>query len=176
MKFDSRLPVACLLLALLLLSACSTESKTDSKNASYTDNKFGFQLTYPQSWPSDVHEWKEPTATQEASPDSGIILYVDGNREDNLYIFGQLGTLSVPVVDQQETEPFKTDSGLTGTLSTSTQNGRVEQTLILDGAALTEQAYAGRSLGAHISVGEKAFKQHKDELLSVLASISIKKD
>ena len=46
----------------------------------YTDGVFNFTVVYPAIWGSECLAYYEATETRNASPDSGIYIYVNGLR------------------------------------------------------------------------------------------------
>jgi len=88
-------------------AAKDSEKDLQDSIKTYTDKRFKFSVDYPENL---------KTETTETSIDSGIIIYFDDNKDESIYVYGQLGHISLPYVDGVKKEEFITDSGLKGTV------------------------------------------------------------
>jgi hypothetical protein len=158
----------------LLLPACinrSEEKESSKSNANisvnnekaiYNDAKFNFSVEYPKGWTSEVEKTWEATKEHEGSPDGGINFYLDGNKEDKIYVYGQLGHINIPEDDYKK-DNFVTDTGIKGYLLSGEHDGRMQMYLVLgDGFH-----------GAVVDVGLDSWTQNKEIIVKMFKSIKI---
>ncbi len=137
---------------------------------SYIDKKLCFGVDYPSTWNSKIEEQIAATKEHNASPDAGIVIYVDGNQNERIYVFNQVGHISPgfsPHEDVQK-DTFTTTSGLTGHIESLIHDGEIHAVLIFDDIS----NYLG-FLGASISMSTENYKKSEKEILGVLKSIRL---
>jgi hypothetical protein len=128
----------------------------------YTNSKYKFSVTFPKSWGHEFEKTWEATSQQEASPDGGIRIYIEGNKEEMIYVYGQNGHIGV-FQEASKREEFFTDSNIKGELSSVSTDGKQDIHLVLgDGFN-----------GAHVYVSEECFNSNKDEIFNLLKSIEL---
>lgn len=125
----------------------------------YTDKRFKFSVDYPAHWDSKVEKSWGSTKDHEASPDSGINIYVDDNKEDRIYVFAQVGHISIS--GNYKIDKFETKSGLTGDLYRSEDEGKIELILLL----------ADQFGSASIHMSLDSFKRNEKQVMGILGSI-----
>ncbi len=136
----------------------------------YVDKKLGFSVDYPLNWNSKIEERIEATKEHNATPDVGIHIYVDGNQNERIYVFNQVGHISPgfsPEEDVQK-DTFTSTSGLTGHIESLIQDGKIHAVLIFDDIS----NYHG-FLGASIYMSTENYKKSEKEILGVLKSIRL---
>ena len=127
----------------------------------YQDAHFKFSVDYPSDWKTAESQWWPATSDSEASPDSGIIIYIEDNDNENIYVFGQEGPVSGNITSPQEN--FVTLNMVQGKLSFTKIDNEYEIWLVLG-----EGRY-----GAIIHVSEACFTRNKAQILGILKSIKI---
>ena len=127
----------------------------------YQDTHFDFSVDYPSDWETAESQWWPATSDSEASPDSGIVIYVEDNENENIYVFGQEGPVSGNITSPQE--DFITSNMDKGKLSFTKTDNEYEIWLVLG---------EGRH-GAIIHVSEAYFTRNKAQILGILKSIKI---
>ncbi len=136
----------------------------------YVDKKLGFSVDYPLNWNSKIEERIEATKEHNSTPDVGIHIYVDGNQNERIYVFNQVGHISPgfsPEEDVQK-DTFTSTSGLTGHIESLIQDGKIHAVLIFDDIS----NYHG-FLGASIYMSTENYKKSEKEILGVLKSIRL---
>lgn len=136
--------------------------KSDKVTKIYKDKRFDFSVEYPVEWTAIMETFIEPTAEHNASPDSGINIYVDGKQIEKIYVFGQVSHIR-PTIDGFHREEFTTNSGLKGHLYSDEIDGKRHIDLILG------EGYHG----AHIRISPECFNQNKEQIMEVLKSVKI---
>ena len=139
-----------------------TLEKADGVTKTYIDQRFNFSVDYPEKWYAKMEYFLEATVEHNASPDSGINIYVDSKQDEKIYVFGQVSHIS-PTIDGFHREEFTTNSGLKGHLYSDEIDGKRHLDLIL-----------GEGFhGAHIRISAECFNQNKEQIMKVLKSIKI---
>ncbi len=90
------------------------DSSANEKLTTFTDKTFGFSADFPEKWEHSISSSAVATNEIEATPDSGIEIYVNENKENRIYVFRQHGHISMPDPDDYEAEDITTLSGLKG--------------------------------------------------------------
>lgn len=142
-------------------------SKTNDGLETYIDEKFKFSVEFPSYWEYEIEKIWEATSTQEASPDGGIDIYIDGNKNDRIRIYGQYGHISIPD-DEFKMEDFSTTSGLIGTLLKQNTDGEIIIYLVLN-----DNLAIGGFHGANIRMSQKCYQRNEKQVINVLKSITI---
>jgi len=142
-------------------------SNTKDSLETYIDKKFKFSVDFPSYWDYEIEKTWEATSTQEGSPDGGINIYIDGNKNDRIRIYGQYGHISIPV-DEYKMEDFSTTSGLTGTLLKQNIGDEIIIQLVLN-----DNLAIGGFHGANIKTSQKCYQLNEKQVMNVLKSINI---
>jgi len=124
----------------------------DSK---YINKRFGFEVSYPNSWP--IEEEKDVPSF----PDQGVLIYIENNKDNYIRVFGQVSLITIhdPVSTISD---FTTDDGIQGTLSSITIDGKEHIYVVI-----------AERYGAHVQVTKEVYEQHKDLIMKILKSIKI---
>ena len=125
----------------------------------FTDKRFDFSVNYPASWRTEV----DKNSTLNANPDRGINIYIEGNKNEKIYVFSQVGPIGA---DQPSFahEKFITNEGIDGEITYGDIDGKKQIYLILKGNGYH---------GAIISVTNECFNNNKKQILGVLKSIKL---
>lgn len=144
--------------AFFVLCSCS-----NNKIQIFSDKRFNFSVEFPKNWNSEIETTWDATPTQEASPDGGVDIYVEGVKDDKIEVYGQNGHIGIlPLPNFKKTE-FVTNSGLKGMLYSQTTENRKEIYLLFD-----EGFHA-----VHINVSSDCFKSNEKKIMDILKSINI---
>lgn len=147
----------------IIFLVCNTEEGNyNNKVQTYSDRNTNFSVEFPNSWDSKISERLGSTPTQDASPDGGIEIYVDGNKDERIYVYGQIGHVSFAKANTDSTE-FVTSHGNKGILYTERVSDRKDMHLIFD-----EGFHA-----AHIYVSFSCFKKNEKKIMALLTSINL---
>ncbi len=98
-------------------------------NNVYTDTNFDFSISFPEEWSYKIDDVIKPTAEREGSPDGGIMIYVNKEKSERIYVKGSLGQIGIKL-DDFSTKKFKANSGLTGNLYRRISKEKIEEYLI----------------------------------------------
>lgn len=141
-----------------------TESHNDFKKgySQYTDGIFGFYVAFPTTWSSTTSKYREPTEQENSSPDSDIYIFIDGNEQNYIRIYGQYGQIAVLDADKYEASEFHTDSDIYGILYQKEINARKECHLVFS---------ENKHLAAFINIDLSVFEKNERQIIGVLKSI-----
>ncbi len=128
----------------------------------YTDGIFNFTVVYPATWGSECLAYYEATETRNASPDSGIYIYVNGNKEDYMYVYGQHGTIGVLNENMFKKQHFKNSYDKCGTLYIGEIDGKTNGQLLMDD---------NKHISVIFSMNSKVFQENNQEIMYILHSI-----
>jgi len=137
----------------------------DYQTKIYFDDKLKFSVEYPNEWSYEIETFLGSTSNREASADGGIKLYINEQKNNQIYIFKQTGHISIPEAGFNK-ERFVTRSGINGYILSKNSDGKREVYLILG-----EGFY-----GAHVSVDIEYFENNEELLMYVLKSIDLSDD
>lgn len=159
------------LVAVLTLPGCAASGPEPVDAPGWVTHesvRFGFAVDVPADWPSTAYGETAPEEGFE-SPDAGIRLQIDGSEEDWLDIFGQAGTLTgyFDFDAHVSTEPFRTDSGLEGTVSLFEEGDEVRLVYSID----EKQLIQSRFLGAFARMDKERYERHKDVIDRIMKSL-----
>ncbi|NLK86383.1 MAG: hypothetical protein GX279_02700 [Clostridiaceae bacterium] len=157
-----------LLMTVIIITGCNNKSKMNttengSKNenlVTYTDKTFDFSLDFPEKWEYSINHNIEATKEIEATPDSGIEIYVNENRENRIYVFQQRGHISIPDPNDYEVESIKTSSGLNGDLYKRKTDNVVEIRCIID-----------EFIGVIVFMDYEIYDKNSEEIMNIIYSI-----
>ena len=141
---------------------------TISNPKTYTDKHFNFSVDYPAEWTAVEDKWNPPTSKSDGSPDNGINIYVDGNKNDWIYIKGQYGPMNGYL--DYPLEDFITKDMVKGKLSYKSIDGVYQINFVL----IEDESGQGYH-GALIQVSQACFTRNKAQILGILKSIRINK-
>ena len=92
------------------LGACQSneEAAIQQQNATaftegysqYQDGIFGFSVEFPATWFCESEPYYYATEDAEGSPDSGVKIYIDRQKEDYIRVYGQHGQITTNFVVQ----------------------------------------------------------------------------
>ncbi|WP_054698121.1 hypothetical protein [Syntrophomonas palmitatica] len=156
----------CLFLA-ILLAGCSLPPGSEPVNSraldsrqekivldkTYQDNRYHFQVSYPGKWPSKVDD------NSLSDPLHGIYIYIDGNKDDFIYVYGSVSELGIPDNGMIKSE-LVTDDGVKGVLYSRTLDGRSDQHFVIN------ERYC-----AHIQTTKVVNKKYHEVIVEILKSL-----
>ncbi len=128
----------------------------------YTDGVFNFTVAYPVTWASECSAYYEGDETRNASPDSGICIYVKGNKEDYMYVYGQHGTIGLLNGNTFEKQHIKNNSGKSGTLYINEVDGKTNGQLLMED---------NKHISVVFSMNSNVFLENNEEIMNILHSI-----
>ena len=134
---------------------------TISNPITYTDEHAQFSVDYPSEWKTAVVPWEPATSDFEGSPDNGIKIFIEGNENEFIYVFGSEGKASGYLSYPQE--DFITKALLRGRISYTRQGEEYQVAVILD------EGFHG----AILHVGDACLTRNKAQILGILKSIKI---
>lgn len=147
----------------IILFVCNTQKGNyNNKIQTYSNKNINFSVEFPNSWDSKISDRLGSTPSQDASPDGGIEIYVEGNKEDLIYVYGQIGHVSFPNTNCDSTK-FVTSNGNKEILYTERVSDRKDMHLIFD-----EGFHA-----VHIYVSSSCFKKNEKKIMALLTSINL---
>lgn len=149
-------------ICIMLFVGNTQKGNYNNKIQTYSNKNINFSVEFPNNWDSKISERLESTPTQDASPDGGIEIYVEGNKEDLIYVYGQIGHVNFPNTNCDSTK-FVTSHGNKGILYTERVSDRKDMHLIFD-----EGFHA-----AHIYVSSSCFKKNEKKIMDLLTSINL---
>lgn len=89
--------------------------KIDEATNVYINNRFEFRVEYPAEWNVKEEAFFEASLEHNTSPDEGITIYINNEKDDTIYVFGQSGHINIESPGFLR-EDFITNSGLRGDL------------------------------------------------------------
>ena len=134
---------------------------TMSNPITYTDEHAQFSVDYPSEWKTVIVPWEPATSDFEGSPDNGIKIFIEGNENEFIYVFGSEGKASGYLSYPQE--DFITKALLRGRISFTRQGEEYQIAMILD-----ESFH-----GAILHLGDACLTRNKAQILGILKSIKI---
>ncbi len=137
------------------------DEKFPGKNLiTYTDGTFDFSLDFPEKWEYSINPNIEATKEIEATPDSGIEIFVNEEIENRIYVFQQRGHISIPDLDDYEVETIITSSGLKGDLYKREADNIVEIRCIID-----------EFIGVIVFMNDEIYDKNIEEIMDIIYSI-----
>lgn len=178
----NKLNIIFICFVLVLLSGCNkieTNENNHSKNGSsndflcgdenqtYSDERFAFSADFPKKWDAEVTEILEPSTDFEGTPDSGIRIYITDDKDEYIYIFGQLGSIGVTANENssefETVEELITNTNLKGTYYLCKRDSYYELYYVLD----------DYNIGVTASLTQENYEAYKIEIICILKSIRI---
>ncbi len=132
----------------------------------YHDERFKFSVDYPAAWKVQLADGETIPPHPDGRPESGIIIYVDSNKNDWMYIYGAAGYVD-PDWDlfTLRNETITTTDGVKGNFCYENIGGNIVISLVLEDA----------HHGANITMTEASFQKHKAQIYGILKSIKVNK-
>lgn len=127
----------------------------------YTDKRFDFSVDYPAEWTAVADKVRLPTSSSDGDPDSGVNIYVEGNKNEWIFVDGQISTITGYL--GYPYEDFTTKSMIKAKLSYEKIDDKYEINLVFD----DEYIKVG------IRVSEACFTRNKAQILGILKSIKL---
>ncbi|HHW58587.1 MAG TPA: hypothetical protein GXX15_13355 [Clostridia bacterium] len=180
------------LLIFFLFAACSEKIGTIPENYSYNydnyleydymkkagDTKGSFSFKYPKGWVVEKLPTWEATSEKEASPDWGVELYKEGDKENKITIVGIVG--GVPVENGQGNEWEKQGFQKSQLMVGNVKRGEVYSEIVENKVKTVVLYYdkdnpprfeSGWRLEAHAQVDKQFYNKNKNEIWHILASV-----
>jgi len=129
----------------------------------YSFSKYGFSFKYPEAWIVDELPSYLPTAKKEGSPDWGVNVYIEGDKENKISILGSYSSYS-PTNFSKIKEFIIDDKGI-GYLYIGEYDGKVN-ILVLYNKSI-QKGYQN----AVVFVNKDFYQQHKNEIWHILGSV-----
>lgn len=127
----------------------------------YQNGIFGFSVEFPATWFCESEPYYYATKGAESSPDSGVKIYIDSQKEDYIRVYGQHGQITTNFVVQSNYK--KTDLDENRELYVSeTGDFYTAQLFFKD----------NKHISATINMSANVYKEHEDEIMSLLKSIN----
>lgn len=142
-----------------------TPSTTSVAPYYYSDCGFEFQIDVPEQWSIQEDVLVKATEEQEATPTCGINILIDGNPEDKIYVFGQLGTMGINYEDYEE-EEIVSKAGEKGTLFRLEFDGQFNMIFVQE----------NRHYGVVVNVNIQTYRRLEESILGVIHSLIILED
>lgn len=160
------------ILVVLFLTSCNTnenqiiennqiENNFEKGYSTYTDGIFGFSVTFPSTWASETLSYRYGSEKENASPDSGVSIYIDGNKENFIYVYETYG---------KQTDKYVIESGYKKT--------DIDKNFVLyekeNGDIIEAQVFLNENdhIYADIKMDLKTYNLYKSEIIKLLQSIS----
>ena len=164
------LSVCMLIIFILVLTSCNIKENQIENNqiennfekgySAYTDGIFGFSVAFPSTWASETSAYRYGSEKENASPDSGIYIYIDGNKENYIYVYGTYGKQTDKFVDENGYEKTDVNENL---LLYTKENGNIVESQIF----LKDNAH----ISANIKMNLELFESNKSKIFRMLKSI-----
>ncbi|MEQ2128500.1 hypothetical protein QTP99_00605 [Caldanaerobacter subterraneus KAk] len=180
-----------LLSLLILFVACSEKIGTIPKNYSYNYSNYleynfkkagdiegSFSFKYPKGWIVEKLPTWEANPEKEASPDWGVELYKEGDKENKITILGIVG--GVPVDESRGNTWEKQGLQKSQLVVGDVNRGEVYSGLAENKVRIVVLYYdrenppgfeSGWHLEAHVEVNKQFYNINKDEIWHILASV-----
>lgn len=156
-------------LFLPLFSGCNScdDLLSGDEVQTYSDERFGFSVDFPTNWDAEVSEILEPSVDFEGTPDSGVRIYITDEKDEYIYIFGQLGRIGITAIENSSefdtVEELNTNTNLKGTYYFRKLASYYELYYVLD----------EYNIGATASLTQENYEAYKGEIIDILKSIRI---
>lgn len=181
-----------LLSLLILFVACSEKIGTIPKNYSYNYSNYleynyikkagdiegSFSFKYPKGWIVEKLPTWEANSEKEASPDWGVELYKEGDKENKITILGIVG--GVPVDENRGNTWEKQGLQKSQLVVGNVKRGEVYSGLAENKVEIVVLYYdrenplgfeSGWRLEAHVQVDKQFYNINKGEIWHILASV-----
>lgn len=137
--------------------------RNNSQMCIYEDDNRRFSIEIPKDWTYKIYNKFTGNETIEGSPDYGIEIYIDGDKNHSIYFFYQEGTLNLSEPGMSR-EAFKTKRGQSGNLSAIYNDNTTRIVIVFDIGhyAITTE------------LDNSVFSVNKNKIFSMFKSIYIK--
>ena len=163
------------IMVLILLVGCSqaqpgeedyTYDYENYEEYIYTFNEESFKFFYPkEGWLVEEQPAWEASEDIEASPDWGVHIYKEGDKENYISLFGSFTIWGVPEDDYDIEKEFIVDGTKKGTIHMNREDGFMDMYLIYE-----EGNYQGYH-NAILKMDEDFYEDNKDVIWHILANI-----
>ena len=165
------------LLSIVLLSGCKTVKDSKDINIdtsavaeeqirldkTYYNKRFNFEVSYPSIW--EIYEESDTRVPgADRSPDQGVYIYFDKNKDYYICVFGQVSFINVADAGMVASD-FTTDDGITGIMYTYTSDNIIDQYIVFN-------EYHGY-YGMHVRINKELNDKYKDVIDRILKSLKI---
>lgn len=134
--------------------------KTEKKQFSYEDDNFVFRVEIPSNWVCEKTAKFIGDETTEGLPDYGLKIYVNGDKENEIYLFQQSGHIAIPAYGGEE---IQVTPQIKGTLYLE----QSEEYII--GNLVFENEFQG--IWFHLT--QKCYDENKAQIQEMIESIQI---
>lgn len=162
------LGIIILLLALLTVFFLQSGENQQWEQAVYEDDECRITAEFPKDWECRILEWSAGDENVEGTPDSGIEIYVNGDKNSEVYVFRFVSHIAPQEEDVESSSAFTSDTGLEGTYY------KMKNENILCHLVAFEGEEAG-FYGVSITMDEKTFEENEAQIKEVLNRIKIEK-
>lgn len=143
----------------------NTVNKTESDKSektinTYHDEKFGFSVDFPKGWGYRINKYIEPSKEHNGTPDAGVVIFIDNNPQESIYVFGQVSNISM---GDQRKETFTTSSGLPGDLYVNEKDGIKDLKII----------FGRQCIGAFVLASPESYYKNELQIMEILKSIRV---
>ncbi|MBE3592350.1 MAG: hypothetical protein IMW84_05675 [Thermoanaerobacter sp.] len=179
------------LLILFLFVACSEKMETIPKNYSYNYSNYleynfkptreiegPFSFKYPKGWVLEEEPTWEATAGREASPDWGVVLYKEGDKENKIRISGIVGGVPADgnLGDIWEKAGFRKSQLVVGNVNkgevySGLEENKVKIVVLYYDKDNPPRFESGWRLEANLLVDKEFYNKNKNEIWHILASV-----
>jgi len=128
----------------------------------YIDGMFGFCVTFPVVWASETLSYRYASEEHNASPDCGINFYIDNNKANYIYVYGNHGKITTRYVEESNYEKTAIDDK--GVLYTKKFEDVIEAQFFLN-----ENSH----ISAQINMNYDLYMSSKNEIYKMLKSIIV---
>ena len=178
-------------LVLFLFVACSEKIGTIPKNYSYNYSNYleynfkptrelddPFSFKYPKGWVVEEEPTWEATAGREASPDWGVVLYKEGDKENKISIYGVVGGVPADenLGDIWESEGLRKSQLVVGNVNkgevySGLEENKVKIVVLYYDKDNPPRFESGWRLEANLLVDKEFYNKNKNEIWHILASV-----
>ncbi len=154
--------IGIVLFLLFSLAGCGMAEKEQLVSYSYETEEETFRIEIPENWECETVEKFVGDETFEGLPDYGLKIYVNGDKEEEIYLFRQVGHIAMPSYGG---ESMQITPKLSGTLYMEGDGDYVTGELIFE-----DEFY-----GISFHLTKDCFEHDKEQIQKVVESIQIEK-
>ena len=129
----------------------------------YQNGVFGFSVDFPSTWICESEPYYYATEQTEASPDAGVLIYIDSQKEDCIRVYGQNGAISTDYVVRSNYKKIDVDESC-DLYVLETDGYYTAQVFFKD----------NKHISVTINMSAKAYKEHEEKIMNLLKSITWK--
>lgn len=127
----------------------------------YQNGVFGYSVDFPVTWICETEPFRYGTIEANGDPDSGVRIYPDDNKENFIRVYGQSGQITTGFVVQSGWK--KTDFDENYKLYVSETDDFYKAQLFFKD---------NKHISASINMETNVYKEHEEEIMNVLKSIT----